>query len=92
MEPGGFATITHTQGSLTLIASGTLSEAYGNDPTNNHINSIALCSGVNAAAGGAGQPGYSATNNERLFARVNVGDLVKTLYDSYTFTWNISIT
>lgn len=91
MEAGGFCTIDHTQGSLTMEVTGTLSEAYGNDPSNNHINSIALCSGVNASAGGAGQAAYSATANEMLFARVAVGDLVKTSSESYSFSWVLSV-
>lgn len=88
---GGQVSITHVKGALNLTAVGTLAQAYGNDPTNNVINSVGFCSGTNVNYGGPGQGVYALTGNERLFARVNVGNLVKTVDKSYSFTWTITI-
>lgn len=88
---GGQVAITHVKGALTMTVSGTISQAYGNDPNNNHINSVCLCSGTNINYGGPGQGSYVLTNNERIFARVHVGDLVKTTDKSFAFSWLITI-
>jgi hypothetical protein len=88
---GGQVAISHVKGALTMTVSGTISQAYGNDNTNNHINSVCLCTGVNASYGGPGQGGYAATGNERIFARVHVGDLVKTTDKAFNFQWLITI-
>jgi hypothetical protein len=88
---GGQVAVTHVQGSLNILISGTIAQQYGNDPANNHINSVCLCSGVNNDYGGPGQGAYAATGNERLFARVHVGDLVKTVSTSFNFQWMITI-
>lgn len=88
---GGHTVITHAAGSLNLSLTGTIGQAYGNLITNNHINSVCICSGLNPNYGGPGQAAYTATGNERLFARVHVGDLVKTAEKSYSFSWLITI-
>ena len=84
-------TVTHTVGSLSILLNGTITQQYGNDVANNHINSVALVAGSNKTVGGPGEAAYTATNNERLFARVNVGDLVKTSEKSFSFSWYIEI-
>lgn len=88
---GGQVAITHVKGSLNMLVSGTIAQAYGNDPANNHINSVCLCSGVNPSYGGPGQGSYVLTGNERVFARVHVGDLIKTVDKSFNFQWFITI-
>jgi hypothetical protein len=88
---GGQVAITHVKGSLTMTISGTISQQNGNDPSNNHINSVCLCTGVNDSYGGPGQGNYVLTNNERVFARIHVGDLVKTVDKSFNFQWLITI-
>jgi hypothetical protein len=88
---GGQVAVTHTQGSLSIQFVGTIGTAYGNDPTNNHINSVCLCTGINPGYGGPGQAAYSASGNERLFARVNVGDLVKESSKNFSFTWLLTV-
>jgi len=88
---GGQVAITHVKGALTMTVSGTLSQAFGNDSANNHINSVCLCSGTNQLYGGPGQAAYAATGNERIFARVHCGDLVKTVDKSFSFSWLITI-
>jgi hypothetical protein len=88
---GGQVAVTHVQNSTSILVSGTIAQQYGNDPSNNHINSVCLCSGVNGDYGGPGQGVYSTTGNERLFARVHVGDLVKTVSTSFNFQWLITI-
>lgn len=88
---GGQVAITHVKGALTMLVSGTISQAYGNDPSNNHINSVCLCSGVNSNYGGPGQGNYVLTNNEKIFARVHVGDLIKTVDKSFNFQWLVTI-
>ena len=88
---GGQVAITHVKGSLNINISGTIAQQYGNDPTNNHINSVCLCSGLNNSYGGPGQGAYVKTENERVFSRVHVGDLVKTSDKSFNFQWLITI-
>lgn len=87
---GGYTSVTHTEGQSTLDLSGTIAQAYGNDPANNHINSVCVCCGT-ANSGGPGQGAYSASGNEKLFSRVHVGDLVKTVDKSYTFEWSFTV-
>jgi hypothetical protein len=88
---GGQVALTHTQGGLTITAVGTIPQNAGNDPANNHINSVCLCAGLNDSYGGPGQGAYSATGDERIFSRVYVADLVKDVTKAYTFTWIITI-
>jgi hypothetical protein len=88
---GGQVSVTHVKGALDITLSGTISQATGNDPANNHINSVCLCTGLNDNYGGPGQGDYVLTNNERLFSRVHVGDLIKTSDKSFNFTWLITI-
>jgi hypothetical protein len=88
---GGQVTITHPEGALSFTVVGTLAQPYGNDPAHNHINSVCLCAGANTEYGGPGQAAYLPTGNERVFARANVGDLVKDPNKAYTFTWEVSI-
>lgn len=83
--------LSHTQGGLQFTAFGRISEEYGNDPANNQITSVCLCAGVNPAFGGPGQGAYVHTGNERVLARVLIGNLVKTIGTSYEFTWVITI-
>ncbi len=87
----GQVSVTHEAGDPLITVSGTLDRDYGNDVTNNHINSVCLVMGANASTGGPGEANYIETGNERLFARVNVGDLVKTTEKVYTFEWQIQI-
>lgn len=86
-----WTTVTHIEGTLQILLSGTITQAYGNDPANNHINSVCVVAGSNATAGGPGEAVYSSTGNEKLFSRVNVGDLVKTVEKSYNFQWLFTI-
>lgn len=83
--------VTHTEGSLLIQLSGTITNAYGNDPANNHINSVCVCAGLTAGVGGPGESAYTQSGDERLFSRVNVGDLVKEATKSYNFEWQFSI-
>ena len=87
---GGDVAVTHSEGTSTIDLSGTIQQANGNDPANNHINSVCVCMGT-SNSGGAGQASYSASGNERLFSRVHVGDLVKTVDKSYTFEWSFTV-
>lgn len=86
-----WTTVTHIEGSLNILLSGTITQAYGNDPSNNHINSVCVVAGSNQTKGGPGEAAYSATGNEKLFSRVNVGDLVKSVEKSYNFQWLFTI-
>ena len=86
-----FTSVTHVQGALTLTLEGTITQAFGNDPASNHIRSVGVVMGTNNTAGGPGEPSYSQTGNEKLFSRVVVGDLVKTVDKSYTFSWQFTI-
>lgn len=86
-----WVSVTHVQGALTIQLQGTLTQQYGNDPTNNHINSVCVCMGTSTNTGGPAEPGYSATGDERLFSRVSVGDLVKEADKEYTFSWTFTI-
>lgn len=83
--------VTHVGGALTIELQGTLTQQYGNDPANNHINSVCVCMGTSPNTGGPAEPGYSETSDERLFSRVGVGDLIKSADKSYSFTWTFTI-
>lgn len=86
----GYTAIAHVEGTLIIDLAGTIAQPYGNNPANNHINSVCVCMGT-TNTGGPGQAAYSASGNERLFSRVNVGDLIKTVDKSYTFTWSFTV-
>jgi len=88
---GGQVSITHTTGDPLITASGTIGPAYGNDAANNHINSVCLVMGASLTTGGPGQGAYVVTGNEMVFARVNVGDLIKTVEKTYTFEWQLQV-
>lgn len=88
---GGQVSVVHTTGDPLIAISGVIPEGQGNDPVNNHINSVCLVMGASTATGGFNEPSYVPTGNEGLFARVNVGDLVKTAEKVYTFDWQIQI-
>jgi len=87
----GEVSVTHEEADPLISISGTLDRNFGNNPANNHINSVCLVMGANTTTGGPGESAYIVTGNERIFARVNVGDLVKTVEKVYTFEWQIQI-
>lgn len=81
-----------SDGTLNFQVLGRLDAADGNNIDNNQINSVCLCSGVNIEGmSHHDQISYTESGNERILARVQVGNLVKALSKSYEFSWTVTI-
>jgi len=88
-------TIQHTAGSLAITLAATMPAEMGNKGAaslDNRIRSVVVAMNV-VPSTGYNDIAYGAnTGNERVFARVRVGDLIKTNQNAFQFTWTFTMT
>ena len=97
LRVAGFSrtSVTHAEGSSQLVLAGTLGLDQGNDTTaatgGNIIRSVGVVMGVGSTGGDPGGGSYVVSGEERLLARTQVGELVKTSEKTYSFSWSFQI-
>jgi len=87
--------ITHPQGSLAITLSATMPADKGNKGSasyDNWIKSVVVAMNVKPDKGYDDTAYGQNTGDERVFARVRVGELEKTTQNAFQFTWTFTMT